>query len=71
MDILKQNQNLPGIKFYYPDIIKGKIMAANKIISFFKVIKAKKYTFKYLSMINKIKLIQKYWRKCLLVRRQR
>jgi hypothetical protein len=46
-------------------------MAAKKIISFFKVIKAKKYTLKYSSLMNKVKLIQKYWRKCLLVRRRR
>lgn len=55
--------SVPGLKYYgYTDITKGKVLAATKIQSFFRMNLQKKYTKKLKSLMTKVKFIQRQWR---------
>ena len=69
--ILHMNPKISGIKYYYPDHLVGRKLAGYKILSLFKMLKAKKYVKNISSLLNKVKKIQSFWRRALFIKHHR
>ncbi len=65
------NPKIPGIKYYYPDILTGRKIAGHKILSLFKMLRSKKYVKNISSLLNKVKKIQSFWRRALILKHHR
>ena len=65
-------EKIAGLKYYTPEFpAKGKNLAATKIQSLFHMIFQRKYARKLSSLMKKVKVIQRHWRNCLMMRRTR
>jgi L-rhamnose mutarotase len=65
------NHRIVGLQYYTQPEQKGKDLAAQKITSLFKMIFSKRFYKNLNGLLKKVKIIQKYWRMSLLVRKTR
>ncbi len=66
-----EDYKIVGLEYYTIPEEKGRTIAANKIISLFRMVFSKKFYKNLGALMKKVKIIQKHWRNSLLVKKTR
>jgi len=68
---IRSSKKIVGLQYYTVPEDKGLNLAAKKITSFFRMIFAKRFYVKFRSLLEKVSIIQRFWRSSLIAKKAR